>query len=224
MNKSDKNTIGTLIALLIIIPGFIFRDIFTSFIPNYIYLFLLIVVAAIISSIITSKIPDKKKKRKKSNSSGNISKSSKTNKGNIPHNRLLSDKEILPLPLEKLSWHEFERLCYLYYKSKGYKPQETSEGADGGVDLIIYNRYHQSYVAIQIKHYIRSNNQITVKEIRELHASRKNHECTLADFITTSSFTKDAAIEADKFNIKTRDINWVRNKIDKWRFNQKKSI
>ncbi|MFC5613717.1 restriction endonuclease [Metabacillus niabensis] len=44
--------------------------------------------------------------------------------------------------LEDLTWREFERLCYLYFKSKGYKASETSDGADGGIDLIIYNKHH----------------------------------------------------------------------------------
>lgn len=130
------------------------------------------------------------------------------------HNLLRSEKEILTLPLDELNWREFERLCFLYYKAKGYKPRETSEGADGGVDLIIYNRHHQTDVAIQIKHY---TNPVTVKHIRELDSAKKNHKCILAEFITTSTYTTAAAREASDRKIEYRDRMWVENKILKWR-------
>ncbi|WP_246218514.1 restriction endonuclease [Litoribacterium kuwaitense] len=123
----------------------------------------------------------------------------------------------MKLPLEDLSWREFERLCYLYFKARGYKPQETADGADGGVDLVIYNRHHQAKEAIQIKHYLRSGNQITVKDIRELNSAKRNHGCMLARFITTSSYTKDALIEADQYRITCHDIHWIKNRIEKWR-------
>jgi restriction system protein len=104
----------------------------------------------------------------------------------------------------------------LYYKAKGYKVEETSEGADGGVDLVVFNRYHNAKVAIQIKHR-KSGNQVTVKEIRELYAAKQNHDCKLADFITTSRFSKTALREADKFHIETKEIGWIENNILKWR-------
>ena len=169
----------------------------------------------IIASLAQSYVPDMRKKenkykneytglpsKKKTNSTRNNTSSKKTisNKKNSPsktpqkeHNLLRSEKEILTLPLEELTWREFERLCFLYYKAKGYKPRETSEGADGGVDLIIYNRHHQADVAIQIKHY---TNPVTVEHVRQLDSAKKNHKCILAEFITTSFYTTAASREA----------------------------
>lgn len=142
----------------------------------------------------------------------------KKQKQNVKNDKLLrSDNIILKLPLNELSWREFERLCFLYYKARGYKPRETSEGSDGGVDLIIFNRQHQTDEAIQIKHYFHSGNKITVKDIRELNSSKRNHGCILATFITTSTYTKEALKQADDFKIKCKDIHWVENHIEKWK-------
>ncbi|SDB95407.1 restriction system protein [Pelagirhabdus alkalitolerans] len=149
-----------------------------------------------------------KKKRKKSTNKANVA---------VPTTRLSSDYEIMKMPLDKMSGAEFERLCYLYYKAKGYKPKETGKGADGGVDLLIYQRYHNDYEAVQVKHYQNSGNNITVKEIRELNSSKQNHGCVLARFITTSTYSKDALKQADQWRIKTHDREWVKNKIETWR-------
>lgn len=72
-----------------------------------------------------------------------------------------------------MSWRELERLCYLYYKAKGYKPQETPNGADGGVDQIYYHPQYRGKVAVQTKHYMNSNNQISVEKIRELNSAKR---------------------------------------------------
>ncbi|OIJ07646.1 hypothetical protein BKP35_18350 [Anaerobacillus arseniciselenatis] len=155
---------------------------------------------------------------KKTNTTNKSKKFSRTPKGNT---LLRSDKEILRLPLDDLTWREFERLCYLYFKAKGYKPKETKEGADGGVDLIIFSKEHNANVAVQIKHY-KSGKPIGVEPIRELKAAKTNHNCALADFITTSSFTKNALLQADKFKIDTYEKNWVESNILKWRDNEVK--
>ncbi|RFA32239.1 hypothetical protein CAI16_18610 [Virgibacillus dokdonensis] len=131
--------------------------------------------------------------------------------------QLRSDKEIIESPLEELSWREFERICYLYFKARGYKPRQTANGADGGVDLIIYNRHHQANEAVQIKHYLLSNNQITVREMRELNSAKRNYNCVLARFITSSGYTRQALMEADKYKIRCDHIDWVRSRIEKWR-------
>lgn len=125
----------------------------------------------------------------------------------------------MTLPLEELSWREFEELCFFYYKAKGYKPCKTSEGADGGVDLIIFNRHQNTEVAVQIKHY-KKGKQIDVKLIRELDSAKKNHGCILAEMITSSRFTNPALVEADRRNIKCRDIEWVNSKLLLWREQQ----
>lgn len=181
---------------------------------DWVYFFVIIFAIGILPDLL---IRPKKKNTSKTKtakkSSGTPKKTSSPTKN---HNFLRSENEILTLPLNELSWREFERLCYLYYKAKGYKPKETQEGADGGVDLILFDKKHNANVAVQIKHYV-SGNPIGVEPIRELNSAKRNHNCALADFITTSTFTNVALLQADKFNIGTHDKNWVESKILKWR-------
>ena len=221
MNKTQRNSILQIIYMLIFFSCIAFV-ILTK--QNFYFLIAAIIIPSIITWIISLFIPVKqnKKNSKKKNQEIEKRKNKRINGNtsvNVNHNFLHSDEEIYLLPLEKLTWRDFERLCYLYFKAKGYKPRKTSEGADGGVDLIVYNKHHKTDVAIQIKKYAKGN-QITVREIRELATAKKNHNCMLADFITTSSFTNAALREADKFNILCRDKEWVQNKILKWRNTQ----
>lgn len=128
------------------------------------------------------------------------------------------------MALDEMSWREFERLCYLYFEAKGYKPQATSQGADGGVDLILIDKKnYNAKIAVQIKHY-KGGKTITVELIRELYAAKNNHKCLFAYFITTSSFTKDALKQADKFKIDTFERSWVENNIIKWKNEKKKAV
>lgn len=131
-------------------------------------------------------------------------------------NRLRSDEEILTNSFYDLSRKEFERLCFLYYKSKGFNPRVATENIQNGVDLIVSNPEHKADEAIQIKHIIDSENQITIKEISELHSSKKNHGCMFAQMITTSSYTNEALSKAYKLNIECHDLHWVVSEIVKW--------
>ncbi|KUP04441.1 hypothetical protein Q75_15750 [Bacillus coahuilensis p1.1.43] len=219
MKKKDRKSISNGIAVLFLLTGlFLYWTVFSS---NNIYVFFGIILATpFVEAIIYSILPNSKSK-KKNNIKKQVKKKGNTNSS---PNRLREDKDIIASSLEDLSWREFERLCFLYFKAKGYKPRETGEGADGGVDLIIYNRHHKAEEAIQIKHYIGSGNQITVERIRELNSAKRNHKCVLSRFITTSSYTKDALKQADDFKMVCHDLNWVKNKIVKWQEQEREKV
>lgn len=211
MTKKQRRDIASVAAVLFLLFGmyfywFVFKS--SSIWVFFAIPFFTLVLKEVIYRVLPDKAATKKTVIKKVN---NNSKPSK----NTP-NQLPSDKQIIATNLEDLSWREFERLCFLYYKAKGYKPRETGESADGGVDLVIYNPYHKAEEAIQIKHYIRSGNQITVTQIRELNSAKRNHKCSLSRFITTSGYTRDALREADQYKMECHDLNWVKNKIVKW--------
>lgn len=213
MKQKDKNyisqSLGILSTFLVIILQTDLKSMFPFLNNVYILIGFALFIGFIVSLFFQIIIPTAKIKKK---SKTKIRAQNMPNKPQA-HNLLRSDNEILTLPLKELSWREFEKLCYLFYKAKGYKPRETSEGADGGVDLIIYNRYHQQDVAIQVKHWIDSGKQVTVKEIRELDSAKKNHKCILAEFISSTGYTNDALIEADKRKIKCHTAD----KILKWK-------
>lgn len=211
MNKNKRKALSNVIAGFYLITALAIWMIFKS--TNIYILFGILISVPIIEKLIFVTLPKKKTKK---------SRNKKKQKASLPkqNNRLRSDNEIIKSKLEDLSWREFERLCYLYFKSRGYKAIETSEGADGGIDLVVYNKQQKANEAIQIKHYLASGNRITVKEIRELNSAKRNHNCLLAMFIATSTFTKDALLQADKFKIECKDIHWVNNNIVKWQKQQ----
>lgn len=180
-----------------------------------------IVLPMIVASIITRMIPSKQTKKKapakkKNTTSKTASKSTKqpSTTSEVPHNRLLPDEQILQLELQDMSWREIEQLVYLFYTAKGYKPELTKAGADGGIDLIYQNPEHGK-TAVQIKQYIRSERQIDVKLIRELDAAKKNYKCVFSEFITTTTFTNPASAEKPP-GMDLKDIRWFNRQVLPW--------
>ncbi|MCO7124771.1 restriction endonuclease [Sporolactobacillus shoreicorticis] len=163
-------------------------------------------LVAMILSMILPKATSKKQNLQK--------KKSTANKISISKSRQLPDKEILKLPLHKISARELERLCYLYYKSKGYKNFETRKGSDGGID-IVYEHPRNGKTAVQIKHYLGSQKQIPVMQIRELNSSKRNYHCVYSEFITTSRFSLPARQERP-VSMTFRDITWFEKEIIPW--------
>lgn len=215
-NRNKKTLFGILNGVLFVFGLYLWNKLSLNIIAFYVILFGSPLFSWLVVTLIPTKKKSSSKKRQQTLKKKTSSISNWSKKG---HNLLRSENEILTSPLEQLTWREFERLCFLYYKSKGYKPRETREGADGGIDLIIYNRYHQTEVAIQIKHYIESGKQVTVKEIRELDSSKKNYNCILAEFISSTGYTNAALIEADKRKIKCHTIE----KILEWKVKEMKN-
>lgn len=208
---------------------------FNFHMTNFYFIIGLLLFGAIMGSIASSFVPDmRKKENKNKNMYTGLTKNTKTkstakktnNKDKTislkNSNILRSEKEIMTLPIEDITWREFEELCYLYYKSKGYKPRRTSEGADGGVDLVIFNRHHNTEIAVQIKHY-KKGKQIDVKLIRELDSAKKNYGCILAEMITSSRFSNPALVEADRRNIVCKGEEWIHSKLLPWREQQAKN-
>lgn len=232
--RQRQNNVYTVVAVPIIFIGLWIM--FHFEIRNGFYFLGVILFGVIMGSFASSFVPDMRRKENKnknmytglpnkSKSSSKrknspLPKSERTNlKGNS--NLLRSEKEIMTLPLEELTWREFEELIYLYYKAKGYKPRRTANGADEGVDLVIFNRYHNCHIAVQIKHY-KSGQPISVERIRELDSAKKNHGCIMAEMITSSRYTKPALVEADRRRIVCRDKEWVTSKLLPWREQQVK--
>jgi len=94
--------------------------------------------------------------------------------------------------INSLEWKRFEELCAEYYCLKGYKIKVTPLGADGGVDIYLYeNRSPDKILGIvQCKAW--TDKPVGVKEIRELYGVMTDIGCRLGVFITLKGFTKDA--------------------------------
>jgi len=231
MSKDAKTLIQNVLFIGLLVIGYLLRTTLTNYIDPLIYLFGGFLLAYTLSLVITSPIPVKKTKRKttKKKTTNKAATKKTTNKkatNNAPkknHNQLRGKREVMTLPFEKLSWREFERLCYYYYEAKGQTPQVTNEGKDGGIDLIIWSKEDQAWEAVQIKKYAK-HRQINVTHIRELNTAKTNHKCSLARFITTSDFTTDAMREADGKHIETNSGFWVENTLLKWRDQEAKRL
>jgi restriction system protein len=216
LNKVQKQSLSNVLGTVTFIIVIMYQHQIEKILPflDNIYLFIAFTLFCgfLVAKLIFHLLPSSNNKK--------MSKTNKTNKkkttspSRIPHNRILSDAEILQLDLKDISATELERLCYLYYQSKGYKPELTKKGADGGIDLTYYQP-GIGKTAVQIKHYINSNNQITVKEIRELNSAKRNYDCVFSEFITTSRFTPQAAAEAPK-SMNLHNIHWFNSKVIPW--------
>lgn len=139
-------------AILVVMYQNEIRTLFPFFENIIVLIVFILFIALLVYCIIFSLLPDKKSKKKistaKKSTTTHYSKRAsgikKQGGSRALSNLLRSDSEILKLPIEEISWKEFERLCYLYYKAKRYKLELTKEGADGGVDLIIYDPKHKA--------------------------------------------------------------------------------
>jgi len=225
MTKKQVRDLKSILTFIFITIVFFLYEPLKDTIDPAIYIFGGLLLAIFLGHGIGSLIPVKKSKRKTTKKAATTKTASKKSTKNTPkknHNQLRAKKEILTLPFEKLTWREFERLCYYYFEAKGQKPEETKEGADGGIDLIIWSEKDQAREAVQIKKYTKQ--QVDVRIIRELNTAKKNHNCMLARLITTSDITTPAMREAGDNRITTNDKYWVKNKLLKWRDQEAKRL
>lgn len=99
--------------------------------------------------------------------------------------------------LISLEWKRFEEVCNEYLIIKSYDAKLTCTGADGGVDIKIYNGQKVTTFA-QCKAWI---TKVSVKELREFYGIMASAEIEQGIFFTTSSFTQDAIEFKQRKNI-----------------------
>lgn len=105
--------------------------------------------------------------------------------------------------LLSLEWKRFEEVCRNYFIDTGFNARLTRSGADGGVDIQIYEN-NCIVCLIQCKAWTW---KINVKEIRELYGIMASEKIANSIFITTSSYTKDALEFSQEKNIRLWDGN-----------------
>lgn len=99
--------------------------------------------------------------------------------------------------LNSLDWKRFEDLCSGYFSEKGIKNKQTPLGADGGIDILLYENDLPSPTAlVQCK---RWSEAVGVKLIREF-VGVMHHEKILRGYFITTSYFNQAAIEFAKAN------------------------
>jgi len=99
--------------------------------------------------------------------------------------------------LNSLEWKRFEDLCSAYFSEINIKNKQTSLGADGGIDIFLYENDQPNATAlVQCKSW---SEVVGVKLIREL-VGVMHHEKILKGYFITTSYFNQAAIEFAKAN------------------------
>jgi len=97
--------------------------------------------------------------------------------------------------LNALEWKRFEEVIARYYELIGYRSEFTRMGADGGVDVVLYQQGVQTpAIIIQCKSW---SNKVGVKAIRELYGVMAGEGIEYGVFATTSGYTQEAIDWAD---------------------------
>lgn len=92
--------------------------------------------------------------------------------------------------LQTLDWKVFESLCSAYFTCIGIPNQETSIGADGGVDIVLYGKDKTNPTAVvQCKQWA---NIVGVKPLRELLGVMTHQKINKGFFITSGHYSKAA--------------------------------
>lgn len=90
--------------------------------------------------------------------------------------------------LRQLDWRQFEQLVGAAYRLQGYAVQETSPGADGGIDLILERGAERVFV--QCKHW--KAWQVGAPVIRELFGLVVANRATRGIVVTSGSYSREA--------------------------------
>jgi restriction system protein len=90
-----------------------------------------------------------------------------------------------------LRWRDFERWVGEAYRRQGYQVAETSDGADGGVDLVLRRAGETTYV--QCKHWRAT--KVDVRPVRELYGVMVSGGAHKGVIVTAGRFTTAAHAE-----------------------------
>lgn len=109
----------------------------------------------------------------------------------------LTKHEDLRSAIGALSWLEFEQMVGEHFKKMGFSVSETSAGADGGIDLILY-RHNKRYL-VQCKQW--KANKVGVQVVREVYGIISAHAAEGGFVITSGEFTKSAKAFVEGTNL-----------------------
>lgn len=90
-----------------------------------------------------------------------------------------------------LEWKRFETLSAAYFEALGLRARVAGPGADGGVDIRLYQGADDKpSILVQCK--ARSSAAVGVDTVRELYGVMKHQDVAEGIVMTTSTFTPDA--------------------------------
>jgi restriction system protein len=108
-----------------------------------------------------------------------------------------------PTVLAAIEWRRFEALCEALYAQAGFTTRSQSHGADGGIDIWLHSRHSDIPRIVQCKHW--QSKVVGVKEMREFFGVMASHQLKSGTYVTSSTFSADAAAFAKANGIHAQD-------------------
>lgn len=173
MSRHSKNiTLVKAIAILVILAGLIY--------PQYVYVVIISISIFIIVVALAIYV---------------INKSEQT-----PEDDKRPTEWSLKL-IRDIEWKCFEDICLACFQEIGMRAHATGLGADGGVDIMLYNEHDPNKIVSVVQCKAWSHKPVSVHKIRELLGVMTDVGCSEGVFITTSSYTNNAKKFAERNNI-----------------------
>lgn len=94
--------------------------------------------------------------------------------------------------LDRMEWKRFEDLCCAFYREKGIRAETTRLGADGGVDVRLFQDDADPARLTAIVQCKAHSRQVGVKPVRELRGVMAHEKVEKAFFMAPRGFTDEA--------------------------------
>lgn len=107
--------------------------------------------------------------------------------------------------LDRVEWKRFEDLCCAFYREKGIRAETTRLGADGGIDIHLFQDDTDPTRATAIVQCKAWNKPVGVKEVRELRGVMTHEKIEKAFFMAPNGYTDDARAFATENRITLLD-------------------
>ncbi len=107
--------------------------------------------------------------------------------------------------LDRIEWKRFEDLCCAFYCEKGIRAQTTRLGADGGIDIHLFQDEADPARATSIVQCKAWSKPVGVREMRELRGVMAHEKVDKAFFMAPNGYTDEARAFATENRITLLD-------------------
>lgn len=99
--------------------------------------------------------------------------------------------------LDRIEWKRFEDLCCEFYREKGIHAETTRLGADGGIDIHLFQNKADLTQVTAIVQCKALSKKVGVAPVRELRGVMAHEKVEKAFFMAPNGFTDDAVVFAE---------------------------
>jgi restriction system protein len=94
--------------------------------------------------------------------------------------------------IRNLEWKRFEDVCQQFYALKGIRSTTTSLGADGGIDIRLYQNDDADHASAVVQCKAWGERQVGVKPVRELLGVKVHEKADKAFVMSSGGYTEEA--------------------------------